>query len=190
MAPNVKLQSLDAVVTYDEPEFQRAESSAQWHVPIAIFEYDIRSRRLVSQVLRKDIEGSRQRPAIGHKETTAIEIREHPFVRIKAVAVRQLQAALYLTKFRTQRRGSGHSRVHVQPQFVLLANPSDCLQRIKRQRRSGSDRGAYEERELAGAFVFLDRFLEQFRPHGEVRVHVNQVQVAPADSGYFHILLD
>ena len=74
MAPNVKLQSLDAVVTYDEPQFQRAEPSAQWHVPIAIFEYHIRSRRLVSQVFRKDIQGSCQRPAIGHKETTAIEI--------------------------------------------------------------------------------------------------------------------
>src|SRR6202161_4874298 len=103
MAPNVKLQSLDAVVTYDEPEFQRAESSAQWHEPSAIFEYDIRSRRLVSQVLRKDIEGSRQRPAIGHKETTAIEIREHPFVRIEAVAVCELQAGLYLPERRTQR---------------------------------------------------------------------------------------
>ena len=127
---------------------------------------------------------------IGNVKAIAIEIREHPFVRIEAVAVRQLQTALYLTKFRTKRRRSRHSRVHVQPQLVLLANPSDCLQRIKRQRRSGSDRGAHEERQLAGAFVFLDRFLEQFRPHGEVRVHVNQAQIAPADSGYFHILFD
>src|SRR6202167_3681023 len=100
MAPNVKLQSLDAVVTYDEPQFQRAESSAQGHVPIAILEYCIRSRRLVSQVLRQDIESSRQRSAVGHKETTAIEIREHPFVRIEAVAVCELQAGLYLTEFR------------------------------------------------------------------------------------------
>src|SRR5580704_7352791 len=117
MVANVKLQSLYAVVLYYEPQLQRPKSAAQRHMPIAIFEHRIRTCRLISQILRQDVQAARKRFAIGHKKTATVEIREHPFVRIEAVTIRKFETFLNVPKFGTKRRRPSHGRVNMQPQL-------------------------------------------------------------------------
>src|ERR1700734_3488381 len=101
MAPDVKLQSFDAVVLDDEPQFERAEASAEGHVPVAIIEDRARLSGLVAQIFRRYAQAVRQRLAVSDVEAGAVEIGEHPFVRVEAVAVGELQSVLDVTKLGT-----------------------------------------------------------------------------------------
>src|ERR1700722_11834957 len=51
-----RLQTFDAVMLDDKPEFQRAEAAAERHVPIAVIEDRARCGGLVAQVFRCDTE--------------------------------------------------------------------------------------------------------------------------------------
>src|SRR5579863_192652 len=80
--PHVELQSFDAVVANDEPQLQRTKAAAQRNVPVAIIENLARLRRLVPQVFRKNAEGIDERFAVGDIEAVAVEVGEHPLMRV------------------------------------------------------------------------------------------------------------
>jgi hypothetical protein len=51
---HMKLESLNAVVADDKPEFKGAESAAQGYLPIAVINHGARLRCLVAQVFRQN----------------------------------------------------------------------------------------------------------------------------------------
>ena len=84
-------------------------------MPVAIVDHRTRFRRLVPQILRQDAQRLNQRLPIRDPETTAIEIRAHPFMRIEIVAVSELNPILEMPELRTHHRGPRHCRVDMQP---------------------------------------------------------------------------
>jgi hypothetical protein len=54
-----------------------------------------------------------QVPAIGYEEAIAIEVGEHPFMRVERVAVGKLDAIVNEAKFRTKRGRTAHGGVYM-----------------------------------------------------------------------------
>ena len=106
VAANVVLQAFDAVVADHEPQLQRAEAAAELDVPVAVVDDRSRFGGLIAQVFGQDAERLNERFAVGDPEAVAIEVGEHPFVRIEVVAVGEFDSVLQMTKFRAERRGA------------------------------------------------------------------------------------
>src|SRR5450755_3538233 len=116
------LQALDAVVTNYKPQFKRAKTASELDVPVAIVNHRAGFRRLVAQVLRQNGERLDQVLSIGDVEYVAIEVGEHPFMRVEGVAVGKFDAIVDETEFRAQRGRAAHGGVHVQPEVVLATD--------------------------------------------------------------------
>src|ERR1019366_2356142 len=89
---NVVLQAFDPVMPDHKPQLERAKTAPELDVPVAIINDGAGFRRLVAQVLRQHGERLDQVLAVGDVEDVAIEVGEHPFVRVEGVAVRELHA--------------------------------------------------------------------------------------------------
>src|ERR1039458_2911744 len=97
------LEAFDAVMPDHKPEFQRAKTPAQLDVPIPIIDHGARFGRLIAQVLGKNRKRLDQVLAVGNVEAIAIEVGEHPFVRIESVAVGKFHSILNETKLGAER---------------------------------------------------------------------------------------
>src|SRR6516165_2534628 len=102
MTSNMVLQALNPIMANHEPELQGAEAAAEGNLPVAVIKHRSRGGGLVLQIFRKDAERLDEGGAIGHPEAVAVEIGEHPFVRIEGIAVRQFHAILQVAKLRAQ----------------------------------------------------------------------------------------
>src|SRR5437764_7659197 len=88
MLADVKLQTLDSIMTKHKPQLQRTETSAQGDLPVTVINHSARLCGFIAQVFRKHAQRLDQRLAVGDIEAITIKVREHPFMRIEAVAVR------------------------------------------------------------------------------------------------------
>ena len=96
-----------------------AESPPQRDLPIAIVDHGPRLGGLVAQVFGQDAQRADQRGPVGHEEAVAVEIGEHPLVRIEAIAVGQFQAGEELAELGAQAGRAGQGPVDVQPESLL-----------------------------------------------------------------------
>ena len=119
-----------------------------------------------------------QRPAIGDEEATAIEVREHPLVRIETVAIRQFQAVQQGAELRTNGRRAGQGRIDMQPDIVPATDLADAPQRIEAQRRRRPGRRAGEEGPAARGNVGGDCLGEAVGPHRPLIVDLNAAKGA------------
>src|ERR1700730_7342821 len=100
---NVVLQAFDAVMPDYKPKLERAKTAPELDVPVAIINDRAGFRRLVAQILRQDGKRLDQVLPVGDGENVAIEIGEHPFVRVEAVTVGDFHAIVNEAEFRTER---------------------------------------------------------------------------------------
>src|SRR5258708_35770842 len=100
MLADVELQALNTVVTKHEPKLERAEPAAKRNLPITVINYGAGFSRLVAQIFRQNAQASDQNLAVEDIKTVAIEVGEHPFVGIEAVAGSILEAIMNVAQFR------------------------------------------------------------------------------------------
>src|SRR5882672_5791938 len=124
---NVMLQALDTVVANHEPQLERPEPAAELNVPVAVVKNRAGFAGLVLQIFRKHAQSLDQRPAVGKKERAAIEVGEHPLVRIEAVAIGKFQTVLNPAKFFAQSGSARHRGVDMEPNTLLAADGPDFL---------------------------------------------------------------
>src|ERR1700735_5147629 len=190
MTANQELQSFHSIVLNDEPQFQGTKSAAQRDVPVAVIEDPSCFAGLIAQIFGCDAEAVSQSFTVSDVEAGAVEIREHPFVRVETIAIGEFEGVLKVTKLRAQRGGAGHGRIHMQPDAMFLADFSDGGKWIESQRRCGANCGTYKERNAARSFVFFDCQFEEFRAHAKLIVNADQTQIGAADARDFFVLLD
>src|SRR5208282_5902694 len=80
---NVMLQAFDPVMPDHKPTLERAKTASELDVPVAIINDGAGFRLLVSQGFRQHGERLDQVLAVGDVEDIAIEVGEHPFVRVE-----------------------------------------------------------------------------------------------------------
>src|ERR1019366_1771894 len=124
---------------------ERTKAAAERNVPVTVVKDCARFGCLVAKIFRKDTQRVNEGLAVGHIETVAIEVGEHPLVEVKGVAVGKFDSILDVAELRTQCGGARHSGVHVEPEAVLAAYRADGRQGIECVRRSGAHRGRSEE---------------------------------------------
>jgi hypothetical protein len=174
---------MDAVVPDHEPELERPEAAAERHVPVAVVEHRPRLGRLVLEELRQDAQRTDEHGPVGHEKGVAVEVGEHPLVRVEAVAVGRFEAVVDRAQLRAERRGAGHGGVDVQPEVLGAADAADLGQRVDGPGRGRADRGGHEERLAAGGPVAADRLGQRLRAHGEPLVDFDRSQIPAAETG-------
>src|ERR1700704_1608005 len=92
MLPHLATQTLGPIAPDRRPELQRAESPAERYLPVPVVDDGPGLGGGVSKVFRQDAEGVDERLPVGYIEGVAVEVHEHPLVRIDAIAVGSLQA--------------------------------------------------------------------------------------------------
>ena len=150
MPADVMAQAFYAVVAYDEPELQRPETPAQRHLPVAVIYDGARLGGLIAEVFGQDAECLDERGAVGDVEAVAVEVGEHPLMRVKAVGVSQLQAVVDVPEFGAQSRSAAHGAIHVQPEAVLAAEAAQFGERVEAIGGSGANGGRDKARLQAG----------------------------------------
>src|SRR5690348_4284408 len=103
-------------------------------MPVAKVSHRSTCRRGVAEIFRRNRQGLGQSLAVRNIEASAVEVGEHPFVTIKAITIRQLEAAMDPAKLFAQSGRASHSRIYVQPYVVFAANRGDFRQRIESER--------------------------------------------------------
>ena len=110
---NVMLQSFNAIMPEHEPKLERPEPPPKLNVPVAIINDCARFRCLVAKEFRQHRKGLNQVLAVSHVKDVAIEVGEHPFMRIKAVTVGKLHAIVDEAKLRAEPCRSAHRGIDV-----------------------------------------------------------------------------
>src|SRR5579871_4774323 len=87
-------QAVHAVVADHEPELERPESPSRRNLPVPIVEHRAGVARHVLEIFGKDAERLDEARALAHVKHAAVEIGEHPLMRIEAVAVGPLEPGL------------------------------------------------------------------------------------------------
>ncbi len=100
---NVVLQPFDPVMPDHKPKLERTKTASELDVPVAIINNRAGFTCLIAQVLGQDRKRLDQVLPVGDVEAAAIEVGEHPFVRVEAVTVGELNAIVDEAKFRAER---------------------------------------------------------------------------------------
>src|SRR5579863_9287574 len=82
---DVVLQTFYSVVADHKPQLYRAETTAELDMPVAVVDDRARFCSLIAQVFGQDAERLNERFAVGDPEAAAVEVGEHPFMRIEIV---------------------------------------------------------------------------------------------------------
>ena len=173
-----------------KPKLERAKTAPELDVPVAIINHRARFRGLVAQVLRQNRQRLDQLLAVGDIEAVAIEVGEHPFVRVEAVAVGEFHAIVNKAKLRAERGRAAHGGIDVQPEIVLAADAGNFAHGVDRVRRRRADGCADEAGNQAGLNVSFDVPCQRFGTHGEVLVHFDVAQVVRTHADNLHRLFD
>src|SRR5207244_2296677 len=99
-----------------------------------------------------------------------------PLVRIKAIAVRVLDAIVDVSELGTKRCCARHGRVHMQPCAKLTADWANLSQRINCVRRSRSRGCAHEEWGESGFAVLPHRTRQCLWVHCKVFIHLDETK--------------
>src|ERR1019366_5179922 len=156
---------------------ERTKAAAERNVPVAVVEDCARFGCLVAKIFREDTQRVNEGLAVGHIETVAIEVGEHPLVGVKGVAVGKFDSILDVAELRTQCGGARHSGVHVKPEAVLAADGANGWQGIERGRRGSTHRSRNEEGYQTRLPVPLNLMSQGFGPHGKALISFQQAQV-------------
>src|SRR3954463_14885741 len=154
-------QSLQPVGAQQEPDLQRAETTAERHAPFGVVDDAVMSMRLE----KLGMNGKRPHQAVGvtQKVSGAVEVRAEPFVRIENNGIRLLDACPEMPEFRTDHRRSRPGRVDMNIEAMTsghLANGRDIVR--------ASDAGAADAchdagRQQPGFAVRNDGYLQRRR---------------------------
>src|SRR5208283_37366 len=99
---DVVLKTFHAVITNDEPQLQGTKPAPERDMPVPVVEHCTGFRGGVAQVFWQDAQSIDERLPFGDEETVAVEIGEHPFMRIEGVAVGEFNSVLDKAEFGTQ----------------------------------------------------------------------------------------
>ncbi len=127
--------------------------------------------------------------AIGHIKTVTIEVREHPLMRIEAVAVGEFHAVMEEAELRTESSGAAHRGIDVQPQIVFSAKSADFAYGVDCIGRGCADGCANEAGNKAGFFVGIDLASERVDTEREILIHFNGAKVIRTKPRDFHCFL-
>ncbi len=100
---DVMLQPLYPIMPDDEPQLERAETPSQRNLPVAIVDHGTGLGGFIAQVFGQHTQSLDEGLPVRDIEAIAVEIGEHPFVGIEAVAVGKFQSGVSMAKFRTKR---------------------------------------------------------------------------------------
>src|SRR5271165_6243046 len=125
-------------------------------MPVTIVNYRARFRSLVAQVLGKYAQRIDQRLAVCNIEAIAVEVGEHPLMRIEGVAVSKFNSVLNVAKFRTNRGRAGHRGIYMQPEAVFSTDRTHRGQRIQRVGRGCTNGRRNKEWRQTKSTVLLD----------------------------------
>src|SRR3984957_6658908 len=106
MLADVVLQAFHAVMANDKPQFQRTKTAPKLNVPVAVVDGGASLGGVIAQILWQDTQRLDKRFAIGNPETVAIEVGEHPLMRVEVVTVGEFDSGLQVPKFRKERGGA------------------------------------------------------------------------------------
>ena len=104
--PDVMLQAFDSVMAENKPQFQGAEATAERDVLVAVVDDGAGFGGLVAEVFRQHAESLDQGFAVGDVEDVAVEVGEHPLVRVEAVAVGVLDPGVDVAELGTECGGA------------------------------------------------------------------------------------
>ncbi len=159
-------------------------------MPVAVVDDGARFRSLVAQIFRQHRERADQVAAVSDIEASAIEVRQHPLVRIETVTVGKFQAIMDKTKLRAEGGGSAHGRVYVQPEIVFAAEGADLAHGVDGGRRSRTDGRADKTGDHSCLLVRFDLAGKVVSSHGKVLIDRDHAQVVRANAGDLCCFLD
>jgi len=130
-----------------------------------------------------------QRLAIGHVKAIAIEVREHPLVRVEAVAIGELEAIVDVAKL-------GQSAA-VPDMAASTCSQIVCSRQMCPISATGSRHSmmlchscANKAGDQPVLAILLDSLRQCVRPHREFLVHCDQPQVVASQSGDLNRFFD
>src|ERR1700722_3206384 len=115
-------QALHTVVANHEPQLESAKAPPERDLPVAVVNYRTRFRSAITQVFRQHAQCANKSATVANVEAVTIEIREHPFMRIEAIAVGQFDAVVRPAKFGADCGCARHSRINVEPEPLSPRN--------------------------------------------------------------------
>src|SRR5215467_2409764 len=166
-----------------EPQLQRPKPASQWNLPVAVVNDGTGLGGLIAKIFGQDAQCLDQRFAVGHPKAITVKVVEHPLVRVEAVAVSQLQTLVNVTNLGAERGRARHGCVNMQPDILLPAGASNFLDRVNRVGGSSPYCGTNKKRNQPSAEIVCDVAGEEIGAHGEVAIHVDEVQVVKTDPG-------
>ena len=92
MAADHRLDRLDPVEADRQPQLERPEPPPERDLPIPVVDRRTRLGGRRAEVLRQDAQRAEQRGPVGRPVQVAVEVDPHPLVRVRAVAVGELQS--------------------------------------------------------------------------------------------------
>ena len=185
-----RLQPVHAEVPDHEPELECTEAAAEGHLPVAVVDHLAGVGGGVAQVFGQHAQRLHQRGAVADPEGVAVEVDEHPLVRVHAVAVGLLHAGVDCAEFRAERGDSQVRGVHVEPGAVRGAGLGDLRHGVHGVRGGGAHGGHAEEGAMARCGIGRHHGAERGRVHGAVGAHRHHAQVGGAEAGDADVLLD
>ena len=181
--PDMIAQPLHTIVADDEPEFEGTEAPTQGDMPITIIDHGAGLGGLVAQVFRQHAEGLNQICTIRDVKTIAVEVGEHPFVRVETVAVSQFESILYVAELGAEGGGASHSGVDVQPETLITADLANLWERVEGIGGSGAYCRAYECGSQTCLAVLLDLTIKCSGLHGVISIDLDQPEILFSQPG-------
>src|SRR5262249_1337051 len=141
-------QPLQPVGAQHEPQFQRAEATAERHGPLGIVDHAVAAVRL--QEFWADSEGLYQALGIPDELDGAIELRPQPFVWIEHDRVGLLGSAPQMPELGADHGGPGPGRIDVDVEAVPPRDGNDRGDVVGAADAGAADRGDDSGRQHAG----------------------------------------
>lgn len=123
------LEVLHSVQPQDEPKLERSEPSSERDLPVAVIGSG--ALLVVFQVKRVDVEGVDDPPRFLEPHRGAVEVDQHPLVRVEVEGARVLYAFHEVAVFRADEGRASVRGVHVQPDVALVAHVPDLVQGVE-----------------------------------------------------------
>ena len=178
VAPEPRLQALNALLADHEPELQRPEAPAERNAPVA-------------EILHRAVDGGLQEARIGrhdademlgvaHEIDRAVEGRAEPFMGIDDDAVRALDAGPHPAAFGQDHGAAGHRRIDMEEDVVPRRDGGDGSDGVERGGSRGAGGGDDGGRAVAGGDVGLDHGGQRIGAHGLMLVAGHEAEIVAA----------
>src|SRR5918994_4152118 len=141
---NERLQPGDPVTPYYEPELQRTEAPAELYSPIA--KVDHLRIGLGAQVFRRHLESSEERRGVSHEVGAAVEVYQHPLMRVHDETVGMLESVKQVPELGQNCRTACIGGIDVKPCPMFATHLGDAVDRVDRRGRGRADRRHHTRR--------------------------------------------